>query len=147
MNSGFGIGCYHWMVAGSGSRVYCDEVNRTTDMSASSASIIKDAAILCDVVQNEWKVNAIDSGRENHYTLIVHSVGRKYIKITSKMNTDPVDRIGHAYMFIDKVTGKCYGVKSWNQADSLVRGTVTNFIDHPEMCSPYGGFAYLPKHR
>jgi hypothetical protein len=111
-----------------------------------STSTIKDAAILCGVVKNAWKVNAIESGHENHYTLIVHSVGRKYIKITSKMNTDPVDRIGHAYMFIDKVNGKCYGVKSWNQADSLVRGTVTNFIDHPEMCSPYGGFAYLPKH-
>jgi hypothetical protein len=111
-----------------------------------STSIVKDAAILCGVVKNEWKVNAIESGQENYYTLMVHSVGRKYIKVVSKMNTDPVDRIGHAYMFIDKVTGKCYGVKSWNQADSLVRGTVTNFIDHPEMCSPYGGFAYLPKH-
>jgi len=115
---------------------------RTADMSTST---VKDAAILCGVVKNEWKVNAIESGHENHYTLVVHSVGRKYIKITSKMNTDPADRIGHAYMFIDKVTGNCYGVKSWNQADSLVRGTVNNFIDHPEMCSPYGGFAYLPK--
>jgi chromosome condensin MukBEF ATPase and DNA-binding subunit MukB len=109
------------------------------------ATTILDAATkLCEVVQNEWKIDALESGRDNHYTLKVHSVGRKYIKLTSKMNTDPEDRIGHAYMFIDKVSGKCYGVKSWNQADKLVRGTVDNFINNPHMCSAYGGFAYLP---
>ena len=110
-----------------------------------TTSVLEDAAILCAVVENNWKVDAIESGRENHYTLAVHSVGKRYIKLTSKMNTDPDNRIGHAYMFIDKVTGICYGVKSWNQADKLNRGTVTNFIENPQMCSPYGSFAYLPK--
>jgi hypothetical protein len=109
------------------------------------ASITELANKLCEVVENNWKVDAIESGRDNHYTLAVHSVGRKYIKVTSKMNTDPDNRIGHAYMFIDKNNGNCYGVKSWNQADSLNRGTVINFIENPHMCSPYGSFAYLPR--
>ena len=98
---------------------------------------------MCKAVTNNWKVDAIESNRETHYTLEVQSVGRKYIKITSKLNTDPADRIGHAYMFIDKNTGICYGAKTYNQADSMKRGTVTQFIEYPYMCSPYGGFAYI----
>ena len=113
-----------------------------------TSSIITQIENMCKVVQNEWKVNSIESGCDNYTTLNVHSVGRKYIKVTCKRNTDPSDRVGSTYMFIDKNTGKCYGVKSWNQADtSLVRGVVQNFIDHPEMCSPYGHFAYLPRRK
>lgn len=110
-----------------------------------TSTILEKAHILCKNVENEWKLVAMENSREVHYTLSVHSVGKKYIKVTSKLSTDPADRTGGVYMFINKLTGNCYGVKSWNQADKLCRGTVDNFIDYPEMCSPYGGFAYLPK--
>ena len=110
-----------------------------------TASIISVAESLCKEVTNEWKVTSIENGHESHSILTVHSVGRKYIKLTVRKDHEPEDWAGYAYMFIDKNTGDCFSVKSWNQADtSLVRGKAINFVDHPYMCSPYGHFGYLP---
>lgn len=110
-----------------------------------TTSVLKDVAAMCAAITNNWNVDAIESCRDNDVELAVHSVGRKYIKVVRKLKHESADRTGYVYMFVNKLTGECYGVKSWNQADSLMMGTVNQFIENPHMCSIYGSFAYLPK--
>lgn len=115
-------------------------------MTASTiTTVLEDVAAMCAAITNNWNVDAIESGRDNATILDVYSVGKKYIKVVRKLNHESADRTGYVYMFVNKLTGECYGVKSWNQADSLMRGTVKQFTMHPQMCSVYGGFVYIKK--
>lgn len=98
---------------------------------------------LIEIVNNEWYVTALESNRENYYQCQIHSIGRKYIKITSKMNTDPADRIGSAYAFVDKKTGEVYKAASWAQPAKGVRATVDELLTDTSRCDPYGGWLYL----
>ena len=98
---------------------------------------------LIDLVNDQWKVNAIESGYNNYYQVEIGSVGRKYIKVTSKMNTDPKERKGSAYAFVDKVTGEVYKAASWSAPAKGVRGTVAELLTDTSRCDPYGGWLYL----
>ena len=68
---------------------------------------------LIEVVNNQWKVNAIESGRSLYHQLEME-VGRKYIKVWETLVRDGVeDTARSCWMFVDKNTGECYKPASY----------------------------------
>ena len=107
---------------------------------------------LIEVCNNEWKVNALESGR-SVYTQLEIEEGRKYIKVWSYLVNL---RFGHSedliserlngrscWMFVDKNSGECYKPASYKAPAKGVRYLITQLADHPHICDPYGSFLYL----
>ena len=69
---------------------------------------------LIEVLNNEWKVNALESGH-SVYTQLECELGRKYIKVWSYlvpvMREDSEDEA--CWMFVDKNSGECYKPASY----------------------------------
>ena len=60
---------------------------------------------LIEVLNNEWKVNALESGH-SVYTQLEYEVGRKYIKVWSYLVNSGERLYGRScFMFVDKNTG------------------------------------------
>lgn len=98
---------------------------------------------LIEVLNNEWKVNAIESGR-SVYTQLEYEVGRKYIKVWSYLVGDEGTIRGRScWMFVDKNTGECYKPASVNGPAKGVRYLITQLADNPHICDAYGSFLYL----
>ncbi|AOV60185.1 hypothetical protein S820908_038 [Synechococcus phage S-CAM9] len=98
---------------------------------------------LVEVLNNQWKVDAIESDRQV-YTQLEIEEGRKYIKLcTYLVSYGNRERGRSAYMFVDKKSGECYKSASWKSPAKGVRYLITQLIDHPEICDPYGSFLYL----
>ena len=104
---------------------------------------------LIEVLNNEWKVSSIESGR-SVYTQLEYEVGRKYIKVWSYLVVDegrirglstPSGR--SCWMFIDKNSGECYKPASYKAPAKHVRYLITQLADNPHICDPYGSFLYL----
>ena len=97
---------------------------------------------LLEVVNDRWKVNAIESGR-SFYHKLTYKVAKKYIKVMSntvyptEMQTDGV------FMFIDKETGACYKPASWRGPAKGIRFYIEQLADNPDIVDPYGSFLYL----
>ena len=98
---------------------------------------------LIEVLKNEWKVNAIESGR-NVYSQLEYEVGRKYIKIWS-YRVDVGERLNgrSCWMFVDKKSGECYMPASCKAPAKHVRYLLTQLTNNPHICDPYGSFLYL----
>ena len=98
---------------------------------------------LIEVLNNQWKVDSIESGR-SVYTQLEIEVGRKYIKILSYLS-DNGDKIRgrSCWMFVDKNTGECYKPASYKAPAKGVRYLITQLADNPHICDPYGSFLYL----
>ena len=98
---------------------------------------------LIEVLNNEQKVNAIESSRTT-YTNFEYEVGRKYIKVWSYLISDGERLRGRScYMFVDKNTGECYKPASYKAPAKGVRYLITQLVDNPHICDPYGSFLYL----
>ena len=98
---------------------------------------------LIEVLNNEWKVNSIESGR-SVYTQLEYEVGRKYIKIWSYLSNAGERLNGRScWMFVDKNTGECYKPASYKAPAKGVRYLITQLADKPELCDQYGSFLYL----
>ena len=98
---------------------------------------------LIEVLNNEWKVNSIESGH-SVYTQLEYTVGRRYIKVVSYLSDDGDRMRGNSvWMFVDKNTGECYKPASWNAPAIHVRYLITELADHSDICDPYGSFLYL----
>ena len=98
---------------------------------------------LIEVLNNEQKVNAIESLRTT-YTNFEYEVGRKYIKVWSYLISDGERLRGRScYMFVDKNTGECYKPASYKAPAKGVRYLITQLVDNPHICDPYGSFLYL----
>ena len=101
---------------------------------------------LIEVLNNEWKVNAIESNRAAYHQLEME-IGRKYIKVWEKFIRDGVkndlDISRSCYMFVDKNTGEVYKPASYKAPAKGVRYLITQLADHPHICDPYGSFLYL----
>ena len=104
---------------------------------------------LIEVLNNEWKVNALESGH-SVYTQLEYEVGRKYIKVLSYLkNTDPVMQVDErlngrsVWMFVDKNSGECYKPASYKAPAKGVRDLITQLADNPHVCDAYGSFLYL----
>ena len=98
---------------------------------------------LIEVLNNEWKVNAIESNRAAYHQLEME-IGRKYIKVWETLNRDGVkDTARSCYMFVDKNTGECYKPASYKAPAKGVRYLITQLADNPHICDAYGSFLYL----
>ena len=98
---------------------------------------------LVEVLNNEWKVNAIESNRVTYHQLEIEE-GRKYIKIWSYSVYDGQrDRSRSCWMFVDKNSGECYKPASHKAPAKGVRYLITQLADNPHICDPYGSFLYL----
>ena len=98
---------------------------------------------LIEVLNNQWKVDSIESGR-SVFTQLEYEVGRKYIKVWSYLS-DAGDKIRgrSCWMFVDKNTGECYKPASYKAPAKYVRYLITQLADNPHICDPYGSFLYL----
>ena len=98
---------------------------------------------LIEVLNNEWKVNSIENGRDTYYQLETE-VGSKYIKLMSYLVSGGVRQRGRsAYMFVENATGACYKPASVKAPAKGIRFYIDQLVDHPQMCDQYGGFLYI----
>ena len=101
---------------------------------------------LIEVLNNEWKVNALESGH-SVYTQLEYEVGRKYIKVLSYLMDgnfgDARIRGRSVWMFVDKNSGECYKPASYKAPAKYVRYLITQLADNPHICDAYGSFLYL----
>ena len=105
---------------------------------------------LIEVLNNEWKVNALESNR-SHYHQLEMEIGRKYIKVWQRLNRNGVKDTSrnmvvdfyNCWMFVDKNTGECYKPASYKAPAKGVRYLITQLADNPHICDPYGSFLYL----
>ena len=102
---------------------------------------------LIEVLNNEWKVDAIESSR-SVYTQLEIEVGRKYIKVWSYLVNECFalnERVNgrSCWMFVDKNSGECYKPASYKAPAKGVRYLITQLADNPHICDPYGSFLYL----
>ena len=98
---------------------------------------------LIEVLNNEWKVNGIESGR-SVYTQLEIEEGRKYIKVWSYLVVGDERKSGRScWMFVDKNSGECYKPASYKAPAKGVRYLITQLADNPHICDPYGSFLYL----
>ena len=98
---------------------------------------------LIEVLNNQWKVDALESGH-SVYTQLEYEVGRKYIKVWSYLVNSGERLYGRScFMFVDKNTGECYKPASYKAPAKGVRYLITQLADNPHICDPYGSFLYL----
>ena len=98
---------------------------------------------LIEVLNNQWKVDSIESGR-SVYTQLEYEVGRKYIKVWSYLVNSGERLYGRScFMFVDKNSGECYKPASYKAPAKGVRYLITQLADNPHICDAYGSFLYL----
>jgi hypothetical protein len=97
---------------------------------------------LIEVLNNDWKVLAIENGRNFHEYLTME-VGRKYIKVWQSKCYDGVVREGRScFMFVDKETGACYKPASHKAPAKGIRFFIESLVETPEVVDQYGSFLY-----
>ena len=98
---------------------------------------------LLEVVNNEWKVAAIESSNST-YNKLEYSVGKKYIKVNQfRVHADNSFSNNGVFMFIDKETGACYKPASFKAPAKGIRFWIDQLVMYPEMVDPYGSFLYV----
>ena len=98
---------------------------------------------LIEVLNNQWKVDAIESSRSVYNQLEI-DLGRKYIKVWSYLVGDEGRiRARSCWMFVDKNTGECYMPASCKAPAKGIRFYISQLADNPDICDPYGSFLYL----
>ena len=101
---------------------------------------------LIEVLNNEWKVNAIESGRSLYHQLEIE-VCRKYIKVWETLNRNGVnDTARSCWMFVDKKTGEVYKAASYKAPAKIVRYNLLNIASR-DLCFANadwaGGYLYI----
>ena len=118
-----------------------DELSVVATMTKSKTEYLTEC--LLEVVNNEWKVNSIESGR-SFYSRLSYKVAKKYIKVLQgRVNPDGSYETEGVFMFIDKETGACYKPASYKAPAKGIRFYIDFFTDHPEIVDPYGSFLYV----
>ena len=102
---------------------------------------------LIEMLNNDWKVNSLENNR-SVYTQLEYEVGRKYIKVWSYLVSECFalnERVNgrSCWMFVDKKTGECYKPASYKAPAKHVRYLITQLVNNPSACDPYGSFLYL----
>ena len=120
---------------------YKSQRNATMTITQTKPEFLTEALI--EVLNNEWKVNSIESGNSVH-TQLEMEVGRKYIKVWSYLMGGGRRLNGRScWMFVDKNTGECYKPASYKAPAKGVRYLITQLADNPHICDAYGSFLYL----
>jgi hypothetical protein len=118
-----------------------DELSVVATMTKSKTEYLTEC--LLEVVNNEWKVNSIESGR-SFYSRLSYKVAKKYIKVLQgRVNPDGSYETEGVFMFIDKETGACYKPASYKAPAKGIRFYIDFLTDHPEIVDPYGSFLYV----
>tara|TARA_B100000927_G_scaffold158848_1_gene127965 strand:+ start:463 stop:849 length:387 start_codon:yes stop_codon:yes gene_type:complete len=118
-----------------------DELSVLSTMTKSKPHFLTEA--LVEVLNNEWKVNAVESGRSLYHQLEV-TEGKKYLKVWERLNRDGVeDTTRSCWMFVDKNDGACYKPASYKAPAKGIRFWIDQLVDQPEICDPYGSFLYV----
>ena len=98
---------------------------------------------LLEVVNNQWKVNATESGHTS-YSKLEYSVGKKYIKVKNiRMHRHDLTTDNGVFMFIDKESGACYKPASYKAPAKGIRFFIEFLVDNPEIVDRYGSFLYV----
>ena len=97
---------------------------------------------LLEVVNNRWKVAAIESSR-SFYHKLTYKVGKKYIKVMGQTVYPDEIRSDGVFMFVDKETGACYKPASYKAPAKGIRFFIESLADNPEIVDPYGSFLYI----
>ena len=112
-----------------------------TNLGADKTFFLTEALI--ETVNDQWKVNATESGRSS-YSKLEYSIGKKYIKLNQfRVHADSSFSNNGVFMFIDKETGACYKPASFKAPAKGIRFWVNQLTDNPEMVDPYGSFLYI----
>ena len=118
-----------------------DELSVLSTMTKSKPHFLTEA--LVEVLNNEWKVNAVESGRSLYHQLEV-TEGKKYLKVWERLNRDGVeDTTRSCWMFVDKNDGACYKPASYKAPAKGIRFWIDQLADNPDICDPYGSFLYI----
>ena len=98
---------------------------------------------LIEILNDEWKVLAIENGHTT-YTQLEVEVGRKYIKLWSYL-VSKSDRIPgrSVFMFVENVTGNCYKPAGVKAPAKGVRYNIEELLENPYICDQYGSFLYV----
>ena len=97
---------------------------------------------LLEVLNNQWKVLAVENGRDFHQYLTMEA-GRKYIKVWQSKCYDGVVREGRScFMFVDKETGAWYKPASHKAPAKGIRFYIESLLETPEVVDQYGSFLY-----
>ena len=105
-------------------------------------STLHETEELVEVLNNEFKVNAIESGHSNYHQLEIDG-GRKYIKVWSYLVSGGERISGRSiYMFIDKETKAVYKPASTKAPAKGVRYYLDQLLMFPGKCDQYGSFLY-----
>ena len=99
---------------------------------------------LIEVLNNQWKVDALESSR-SVYTQLEIETGRKYIKVWSYLvngcfGLNERVRGRSIWMFIDKNDGACYKPASCQRTCKRCPFLITQLADNPHICDAYGSF-------
>ena len=118
-----------------------DELSVLSTMTKSKPHFLTEA--LVEVCNNQWKVDALESGH-SVYTQLEVTEGQKYLKVWSYLVNSGERLYGRScFMFVDKNTGECYKPASYKAPAKGVRYLITQLADNPHICDPYGSFLYL----
>ena len=105
-------------------------------------STLHETEELVETLNNEFKVNSIESGHNTYYQLEIDG-GRKYIKVWSYLMSEGERTRGRSiYMFIDKETGAIYKPASTKAPAKGIRFYLDQLVERPEICDAYGSFLY-----
>jgi hypothetical protein len=108
-------------------------------ITATQHSVILQVEDLIAELNNQWKLNSIESGHLYPHTLI-YTVGNKYVKIMSGLGSNLNNK--SVYMFVDKNTGECYKAASHKTPAKGVRFMIADLVKNPKICDPYTSFLY-----
>ena len=98
---------------------------------------------LLEVLNNEYKVNAIESSR-SVYTQLEYEVGRKYIKVWSyRVSNGNRENTRSCFMFIDKNDGAVYKPASYKAPAKGIRFYIDQLVENPEIVDRFGSFLYI----
>lgn len=118
-----------------------DELSVLSTMTKSKPHFLTEA--LVEVCNNQWKVDALESGH-SVYTQLEVTEGQKYLKVWSYLVNSGERLYGRScFMFVDKNSGECYKPASYKAPAKGVRYLITQLADNPHICDPYGSFLYL----
>ena len=108
-----------------------------SNLTAEQHSVILQVEDLIAELNNQWKINSIESGH-NLYHKLSYTVGNKYVKLMNSLGNNN----GSVYMFVDKNTGECYKAASYKTPAKGVRFMIADLVKNPEICDPYTSFLY-----
>ena len=118
-----------------------NDLSVVSTMTSSKSKFLTES--LVEILNDEWKVNSIESGRVIMNQLEI-TEGQKYLKVWTYNVVNGVRDSGRScWMFVDKNDGACYKPASYKVPAKGIRFFIESLADNPGICDPYGSFLYV----